>query len=661
MSYLEFKTPSYTHVDNIISAVNKEKSNPKTPQHIYRSWERCIKDYNISPDYAFTPYILEQNDLIEYQDAFNTWNELAQNSLDNLFSIISDTGYTLLLTDKNGIALDTRYRMEDKEFLKQHGLFTGAKWSESVAGTNGIGTCIAEEKSMVVEKSDHFFPIMTGMTCVVSPIFDSAGDLVAALNASVLRPSTRGQNSLVEKLVQQYSKQIEMLYFMDNHKKQWLLRFSKSMNTTTDNFATGILAINEDGVITSANKNAYRHLCKNNNFKLKNCFFNEVFDISFSALLDNIVKKSAVQRTLVATDNNEQFFFKLSPPLNNSYHSGQQSRPTNDAVTTVKKNKNGKTKSHPDLDTLIGEDTSLKIISENVRKVINTDLHILITGESGTGKEAWARAIHNESLRKDKPFIAINCGAIPESLIESELFGYSTGTFTGALKQGMKGKILQANGGTLFLDEIGDMPLHLQTRLLRVLSEHEVVPLGKTSPIHLDIQLLSATNKDISTMIKDESFRSDLYYRLNGTTISLPTLRDRSDKALLIENMFNKHTSPNEKALSDEAMNYLLNYSWPGNIRQLINVVKYSIAISSKDAIHLSDLPNDVLTDISNEMEKTTNNSSSETIKSEQELLLGMLKKHKWNITKVSSEMNICRATVYRKMRKFNFIPPNER
>jgi transcriptional regulator of acetoin/glycerol metabolism len=658
MTHLEFKTPSFAHIDNIMNVVSNEKSSKNTPQHIFRSWHRCINEYNISPDYAFTPHIIEQHDLIEYQDAFSSWNELAQNSLDNLFSIISDIGYTLLLTDKNGIALDCRYRMEDKDFLKQHGLYTGANWSETVAGTNGIGTCIAEEKEMVVDKAEHFFPIMTGMTCVVSPIFDSVGQLVASLNASVLRPSTKGQNHLVAKLVQQYSKQIGMLYFMDNHKKHWLLRFSKSMNTTTDNFTTGILAINEDGIITAANKNAYQHLCKNKNLKLSNCLFNDIFDVSFSTLLDSIVKKSPVNRTLVANDNGEQFFFKLSPPLTGNNH--RYSQNSERVETNVKRQSNPKAKSHPELDTLIGEDSSLIKVAENVRKVIGTDLHILITGESGTGKEAWARAIHNDSPRSKTPFIAINCGAIPESLIESELFGYTTGTFTGALKQGMKGKILQANGGTLFLDEIGDMPLHLQTRLLRVLSEHEVVPLGKTSPIHLDIQLLSATNKDISAMIEDNSFRSDLYYRLNGTTINLPTLRDRTDKELLIFNVFNDLSTSNTNDITDEAMNFLMKYFWPGNIRQLINVAKYSIAISSGEAIKIEHFPNDILTDKSNTIEQNTKNCTNENAQTEQERLFSMLKKHKWNITRVSTELNICRATVYRKMRKYNFIPPNE-
>lgn len=649
MSHLEHKTPSNIHIDRVINTVLNDSAPDKNiPDHIYRSWKRCIGNYNISPENPFVPHVVENRILLDHQEAFSDKHQLIRHYLDNLYNIIGDNGYTLLLTDNNGITLDCRYENMGEELLKQSGLYTGANWSEAVAGTNGIGTCIAEEQSVVVDRDEHFFPIMTGMTCIVSPIFDSTGRLIASLNASILRSVPTAQNKLVAKLIKQYAKKFEMLFFMEEFKEHWLLSFSRYGNAS-DIISTGMLAINKDGYIVAQNMNATELLYNERGSSIKNCCLNEIFDVSFSELLDGFTKKTSSSPFLFLLGKDIKFFYTIIPPKPASNISQQLHTNVNKDAVVYKNNQN----KHPDLEILVGQDNKTESIAQKVNKVLNTGLHILITGETGTGKEAWAKAIHNESNRGNKPFIAINCAAIPESLIESELFGYNTGTFTGALKQGKKGKILEANGGTLFLDEIGDMPLLLQTRLLRALSELEVVPLGESSPVQLDIQLISATNQDLTKMIETNKFRADLYYRLNGVVLSLPALRYRTDKKELIFRLFKNHSTSEEVKISEEALSLLNKYYWPGNIRQLINTIKYSIAMSQSEPITVEHLPSSIL----HENPSTAEHSLEF---SEHDLLLGSLKNNKWNITLVSKELNMCRATVYRKMKKYDIVAPND-
>ena len=230
------------------------------------------------------------------------------------------------------------------------------------------------------------------------------------------------------------------------------------------------------------------------------------------------------------------------------------------------------------------------------RQLFAKQVPILLQGATGTGKEAFAKSLHRSGLWSDKPFVTVNCAAIPESLIESELFGYTRGAFTGAAKEGRVGKILQSNGGTLFLDEIGDMPLMLQTRLLRVIEEREVVPLGSDQAMPVNLHVISATHRDMRQMIQDGEFREDLYYRLNGITLHLPLLRDRGDKAELIRTLLREENSDQDSIeIDEEAFRKLMEYSWPGNIRQLRNALRTASALCRDGIIRLSNLPQEIL------------------------------------------------------------------
>ncbi|TVP42912.1 MAG: sigma-54-dependent Fis family transcriptional regulator, partial [Halomonas sp.] len=307
------------------------------------------------------------------------------------------------------------------------------------------------------------------------------------------------------------------------------------------------------------------------------------------------------------------------------------------------------------------DDPAMRKVQKLAERLRNeASVNVLISGETGTGKELVARALHNSGNRAKGPFIAVNCAAIPEALIESELFGYEPGAFTGGRSKGMHGLIPLAHGGTLFLDEIGDMPLSLQTRLLRVLAEREVMPLGANRPVKVDIRVITATHRDIDAMIQQGEFREDLYYRLNGAQLRLPALRERADKLYVIRQVFNDVVSERDGRYSPrlraDAISALLAYAWPGNIRQLKNALAFALATSESDEITVNDLPEQCL---SQRITRQTPRLPAGTSSNSDHTLVEILKEQHWNISAVARALGVSRPTVYRQMQRQGIVPPN--
>jgi two-component system NtrC family response regulator len=299
---------------------------------------------------------------------------------------------------------------------------------------------------------------------------------------------------------------------------------------------------------------------------------------------------------------------------------------------------------------MIGTSPKMQDVFSTIRKVATTDAPVLITGESGTGKELVARAIHKLSIRRSKPFIPINCGAIPENLIESELFGHEKGTFTGAHAQ-RKGRFEMAEGGTLFLDEIGDLPLTLQVKLLRFLQEKTIERVGGREQIEVDTRVLAATNRDLEEAMKNATFRGDLYYRLNVVKISLPALRERNaDVVLLAKTFLDRYTGEIRKKIkgfSSQAIESIVRYSWPGNVRELENRIKRAVIMSEGKKITPEDL----------EIESTAGGKECLVLKDareilEKDLILKAIARNENNLTKAASDLGISRPTLYDLMEK---------
>ena len=248
-----------------------------------------------------------------------------------------------------------------------------------------------------------------------------------------------------------------------------------------------------------------------------------------------------------------------------------------------------------DFTDIVGESKAIRDVISFSSKIADSDSTVLIRGESGTGKELFARAIHNQSSRKDGPFVAINCGAIPEALMESELFGYEDGAFTGAKKGGKVGKCQLANGGTLFLDEVGDIPIFLQVKFLRMLQERTIERVGGNKSIPIDVRVIAATNRNLETMIENDEFRSDLYYRLNVIPIFIPPLRERSEDILIISEHFMEKYSrllrKNVSGMTPQAEQILTGYSWPGNIRELENTIECALNVESQEILTSYSIP----------------------------------------------------------------------
>lgn len=307
---------------------------------------------------------------------------------------------------------------------------------------------------------------------------------------------------------------------------------------------------------------------------------------------------------------------------------------------------------HPlSLERLAGDDPQML---RNVRcalRIVDSNVSVLIQGPTGSGKEAFAHAMHLASRRAEKPFVAVNCAAIPETLIESELLGYKAGAFTGARKEGMRGKILQSSGGTLFLDEIGDMPLTLQTRLLRVLEDQEIVPLGSETALKVNLHVVAASHRNLREMIARSLFREDLYYRLNGITLELPALRERADKERVIRQVLDTETSISGRpaAIEPEALTQLVGYAWPGNIRELRNVVRTALAISDGGVIRRSDLPREVRdADGASQAASSINPLQA----AERAALLRVIQEHRGNMTRVAAQLGMSRNTLYRRLKR---------
>lgn len=310
-----------------------------------------------------------------------------------------------------------------------------------------------------------------------------------------------------------------------------------------------------------------------------------------------------------------------------------------------------------DFENIIGKSSAMKSIYQMIKTVAETDSTVLVTGKSGTGKELVARALHFHSKRKNKPFIAVNCGAITENLIESELFGHKKGAFTGAVSD-KEGYIKAAEGGTLFLDEISELPLGLQVKLLRVLQEKEYTPVGTTSALAVNVRFLASTNRDLKEEIKAEKFREDLYYRLNVVEINIPSLQERvEDVPLLADHFLNKYRTEmnkNVKGIDSQAVRALMNHKWKGEVRELENVIERAVIFSQDEFINLKDLPPNFQQQ-TDALSILNTGSLEEAVKNyERDLIMKALETNDFNKEKTAEDLRVGLSTLYRKLKELD-------
>ncbi|MCS3902024.1 transcriptional regulator of acetoin/glycerol metabolism [Methylohalomonas lacus] len=626
-------------------------------QHVSRSWGRCLNEHGLDPGAEADVNRVPGEQLQARQEQLADLLTISQRVITNLQRYTAGTGHVLLLADPQGVILNYSGDPDFNSHARQHGLALGALWDEPNRGTNALGTCLVEGEPLIIRGQEHFLTRYQTLGGAAAALYDPAGELLGVL-AACSKPDHIADHTLV--LLEMLAEQIEDRYLLTTQSTALTVRFHNHVEQLQVP-GEGLIAINNEGYITAANRSAAYQLGHAGVAELLGRNIGEVFNVTPESL--NEPGHDNRPRTLYEAGHGRRFYALVHPPEATARTGRRQAAATAATAPGGARHSDGSVA----LEDLAFDDPSMQRNIQQARRVVNHDIPVLLYGETGTGKELFAKALHNASGRANAPYIAVNCASIPETLIESELFGYKGGAFTGARREGSRGKIVQADGGTLFLDEIGDMPLSLQSRLLRVLEEREVLPLGGDQPVKVDIRLISATHRDLPAMIAAGEFREDLYYRLEGIPITLPALRDRQDKRQLIEQLLTLENQGQPIAIEEDALHQLEAYDWPGNLRQLCNVLRTLLVLHDGERITVADLPANVCpvpvptppADTTRE-EDTAPTNINPLQSAERQALLQSLEQDYWNITRVARRFNVSRNTIYRKMRAFNIKPPRE-
>ena len=654
------------HVETVLRVIHsgsQHAGNNANTDLIHRSWRRCANEHALDPAMRPDVRIETHSRLRECRQQVEEHLHVARAGMEQLYKHVSDLGYVLLLTDAEGVTLDFIGNDTWDAPLRRAGLALGANWNEIHAGTNGIGTCIAEQSTVICDREDHFYIGHIGLSCTSTPLYDPDGAFMGALDVSALSsPDRRESLHLARHLTVLHARMIEDANFIRQFRAHWILRLG-TVGPLVDVCGELMLAVDRDGRIVGANSGARQQLRLLESLHTRDdaraqLVGNHLTGV-FGTRIDDIWRltkgTSHDSRGVVTTWDGLGYHASMiapkTAPRMQAADAGEVQR--DPARTSV-------------LSRLSGGDARMDQLLERVARLVDKPVSIFLQGETGTGKEVLARALHDASRRADRPFVAVNCAAIPESLIESELFGYAPGTFTGARSKGMKGLIQRSDGGTLFLDEIGDMPLPLQTRLLRVLAEREVLPLGADEPVRVDLNVVAASHRDLRRQIVAGTFREDLYYRLCGATLALPALRERGDKTFLIERILEMEAESMgvRAAIDPQAVAALLRHDWPGNIRELRNALCYALSIADGATVGLDHLPQEVI-----DSETAMPHATATVIPfprepapgdDERAALLEVLRRNRWNISEAARDLGSCRATVYRRMKRLDIVSPTQ-
>ncbi|MGH6807332.1 MAG: sigma-54-dependent Fis family transcriptional regulator, partial [Ensifer adhaerens] len=556
---------------------------------------------------------------------------IGRSGLEGLFNQVAEQNYVLLLSDARGVTVDF---MGDPTFdnqLRKAGLYLGSEWSESRAGTCAVGACIVSGEPVIIHQDDHFDASHIGLTCTAAPVFDTLGDLTAVLDISQLRsPSAKASQQLALHLVSATARRIELANLMTRTRNDWVLRLARSPEFL-DVDPDAAIALDGSGRITGMTHGGFGALARSMNMQgLRTRDFlglsiSEVFDIGVDDLPNFMRGRPNGERLLRAKSGLVLFASAIAP------------------VVSMRTPAEAELRLPRALRDLSCGDAAMEGMQARAAKLATHRIPILIQGETGSGKEYLARAIH-DSCGDNGKFVAVNCAAIPEHLIESELFGYAPGAFTGASQKGKRGLIEEADGGTLFLDEIGDMPLTLQSRLLRVLSENEVQAVGALKARPIRLRVVSASHRDLAELVKEGRFRQDLYYRLNAATLCLPALRERQDLGWLIDQLLARIEKENNESyrIDKAARAVLLAHQWPGNLRELSNVLRVAAALSEGGLIDTECLPEHLFSAV------------VRSLPGEDDALRQALRDCGDNVSALARKLGINRSTIHRRLKRLN-------
>lgn len=636
-------------------------------KEILDSWIRS-KNYGVNWEYI-EKKVLDKKELSRRIYFHKDMVDIALSVMETIYDTVKHSGFLVVLTDEEGYVLKI---IGDEDIFTQaqaqeNILIEGANRSEKYIGTNGIGISICKDIPIQVWADEHYYKPHRNWACSAAPIHDLKGNIIGCLNLSgpwdKAHPHSLGMVVAGVKAIEKQM-QIQNAY----HQIQV---YNNQLNSIINSIPYGTICFNHDGIITQINNLAISifHL---KNEKIIGEDIDEIFKYNKKILDLKSINSNIYDKELMIETKSKNVRCSVSITIVKDSNGNK-----NGFVLTIKENKfvhkliNKMTTSFAEysFDDIMGNSQVMKQTKRLARIASESNSTVLLLGESGTGKELFAQSIHNNSARSQNPFIALNCGALPRSLIESELFGYEGGAFTGAKKEGRPGKFELANGGTIFLDEIGDLPLDIQVTLLRVLQNREVTRIGGTKNIKINVRVIAATNKNLEELIKNKMFREDLYYRLNVLSINIPPLRKRGEDIKHLANFFlskyNQKLMKQIMGFEEEVYKIFLSYNWPGNVRELENVVERAVNIADHNLITIYDLPiklqknfkelnpvqnkNQIISDLDNQNIKSFNLKELEM-----QAIIGALKKHNGNVKKASEELGIGRRTIYRKFNEYN-------
>lgn len=614
---------------------------------IAESWIRC-KSFGVDP---INKNVRPENNLGINNKTYE--NELlisvARPIMENVYNIVRGSEFAIILSDKDGYIIEVigdegmLKKMNDLNFVK------GELWTEQAVGTNAIGTALCIDKAIQTIGADHYNISQHSWTCSASPIHDEEGNIIGCINMSGNYYNAHSHTlGMVTAAAHSIQKQLALTVA------------NNLMNVTFNSTCEGMIVLDEKLDIKKVNGRALEILnisleeIININIKetLKNVSFDKIITLDYKVYnnveCDFYIKNNRVRCIInaVPMSVNEKFVGVVIT-----------FRKTQDVHKLVSKVVGYKASYN--FDDIITNNSKMKEMIEFAKKASKSDCNILIEGESGTGKELISQSIHNYSDRSTGPFVAINCASIPRELVESELFGYEKGAFTGASKEGHPGKFEIADEGTIFLDEIGELPLDIQTKLLRVLDNNKITRVGGTYEKQLNVRVIVATNRDLKEEIKKKNFRQDLYYRLSVMNIKTIPLNDRKEDIEILVKYFLKKLDIKNGQVGKKVSTYYINklkeHNWSGNVRELRNVVERDY--------YLSDISLDLSNYIDEEsfagnvIEKEKEKINVVPIKIlEKEIIENALKKCNGNMVKTSQVLNIGRSTLYRKIKKYNII-----
>ncbi len=611
------------------------------------SHSRC-REKGFRPENVFSTRVLEGEDLAKRLEQNKTLINTAAPFLRQLYDFVKGSEFFVILNDSEGCILSVFGDDKIQSEAYKLKMIPGAYMDEDNIGTNAMSMVLSEGIPVQVSGKEHFINVYHKWTCSAAPIKDAGGRIIGIID---LTGYSQNVHSHTLGMVVAAANAIERMLEVNNVNSRLAISM-KQIETIFNSISSGILTSDLTGSIKAINKHVIKMLGYSE-YEIKNMKIGDLIE-GWSEMVD-ILKSGKTYNDKdvnIKTRSGEIQFTLTGYPI---YDSNNRLVKIIHVLYELKKSRKlaGKILSGQAIytfDKIIGNNEKFLKTIDYAKKIADSRSTVLITGESGTGKEIFAQSIHNASIRKDEAFIAVNCGAIPRTLIESELFGYEEGAFTGAKKGGNAGMFELADEGTIFLDEIGEMPTDMQIKLLRVIEEGVITRIGGHKQIPVDVRIIAATNKNLAREMEKGNFRKDLFYRLNVLPVHLPALRERKDDIPLLLNYYMKKTSKKLNksivVITPEYMDYLKNYDWPGNIRELENVIELIVNTESGQ-ISFNDEEQEVKAD------KMTANMGLSLEQVEKQHIMNVLHEAKGSISVAAKVLGIGRNTLYRKIDKY--------